>query len=170
MKEKARGNFVKWLCLVLILCVIFALSPFKRASGMTFDTRAQPAVERPVVSLPVPHSPPQVVIKKPVLRVKAEGGIRGYDPKRCVSFVKYKTGYSKSVGNARDWPRAAIQEPAQGGVIILLYPSDKRGHVAYIAEVKENSLIIEDTNYSPGRYTKREIPLNYPFIIGYGEI
>lgn len=94
---------------------------------------------------------------------------KGYNPCSCVSFIKYRTGYTASVGNARNWPINAT-EPQVGAVVVMdgkNHDGTHTGHVALITAVSGDTLTIEDTNYKKCQYTKRVINTNDPLILGY---
>ncbi len=92
---------------------------------------------------------------------------RPYNKCSCVSFVKAKIGYGKSVGAARNFPINS-QEAKYGNVVIL--NESKYGHVAIVKEVKENTIVISEANYHPCQVGTREIAKNYSKIKGFYEI
>lgn len=93
-----------------------------------------------------------------------------FDPRNCVDFVKYKTGYDQSIGGwAKYWPTNS-EVPTIGGVIVLSgldFQGRNTGHVALIVEVGTDYLIVEDVNYKQGLYTKRLIPKYPKNLIGF---
>ena len=109
-------------------------------------------------------------VDKPVKQANSNNTGKGkYNPCSCVSFIKYRTGYTASVGNARNWPINAT-EPQVGAVVVMdgkNHDGSHTGHVALITAVSGDTLTIEDTNYKKCQYTKRVINTNDPLILGY---
>ena len=90
----------------------------------------------------------------------------GYDPCSCVSFVKFVTGYTEPVGNARNWPKV-LSLPFVGGVVIT--NESPAGHVAVIThvDIDNETITIVETNYKPCQKGTRELNINSPKILGY---
>lgn len=82
----------------------------------------------------------------------------------CVLFAKSLTGYSKLVGNARNWPRNT-KVPIVGGVVVT--NESRAGHVAVITAVHSDSIEVVEANYSRCRKSSRTISLNSSVILGY---
>lgn len=83
----------------------------------------------------------------------------------CVALAKAVTGYSGVIGYAYNWPINTM-EPAVGEVVVL--QEGKFGHVAIIIDIKDNSLLLYESNYIPGKITdNREISIHSPDIVGY---
>ena len=87
------------------------------------------------------------------------------DGYNCVQFVKKKrpdigTGYGSLVEKLS---KATIKEPKRG--LIGITPEGWSGHLVYVLEVKEKTIIVEESNYKRGFITKREIPKS--LVIGY---
>jgi hypothetical protein len=83
----------------------------------------------------------------------------------CVIFAKLITDFQQIVGYAKNWP-INTSSPEIGGVVIT-NENPKWGHVAVIKEIKENSIIVDETNYKPCAKTTRELSLNDPAILGF---
>ncbi len=97
------------------------------------------------------------LVKKLTKKVK-------FDPCSCVSYAKSVTGYSTSVGAAKNWPITS-QWPTVGAVVVL--SESWAGHVAVVRAVKDNTIVIDETNYIPCQKGAREIEIDSPEIKGY---
>jgi len=89
-----------------------------------------------------------------------------YNPCSCVSYIKSLTGFTQSIGYARNWPvNSKIPTP---GAVIITYES-RAGHVAIVDHADANWVYIQsEANYSRCRVTyTRKLPLNSPLIKGY---
>lgn len=87
-----------------------------------------------------------------------------FNPYSCVSYAKSLTGFSQSVGAARNWPRN-VSEAVVGGVVVT--NEGPYGHVAVITRVWVNTFEVTEANYVAGKVTTREINKNNQAIIGY---
>jgi len=88
----------------------------------------------------------------------------GYNPCSCVSFAKYKTGYTASVGNARNWP---VNTTTQIGAVVVTYES-AAGHVGIVTDVQDGYIIISEANYSRCKVTHgRRLPVGSNLIKGF---
>lgn len=103
-----------------------------------------------------PHGPFQEVKKPTIKRTKGNCS--------CVLFVKAQTGYSRTVGAARNWP-VNSDSPKVGGVVVT--KESKTGHVAFITAVRENDFDVIEANYSRCKVSSRTIKLNNPLIKGF---
>lgn len=82
----------------------------------------------------------------------------------CVTFAKSLTGYTKTVGAARNWPKNS-KVPVVGGVVIT--NESGLGHVGYITAVRDGEFDIIEANYSRCRKGVRTLKINNPVILGY---
>jgi hypothetical protein len=82
----------------------------------------------------------------------------------CVLFAKSLTGYTKTVGNARNWTKNS-KVPVVGGVVIT--NESRAGHVAVITAVRDGEFDIVEANYSRCRKGVRTLKINNPVILGY---
>jgi surface antigen len=84
----------------------------------------------------------------------------------CVLYVKAKTGFSKPVGNARNFPTNSSTPSA--GAIIVTYES-AAGHVGIVSHWDDTYVYLEsEANYSRCKITRgRAIPINSKIIKGY---
>lgn len=82
----------------------------------------------------------------------------------CVIFAKQRTGFTQSVGAARNWPRNS-SVPVVGGVVITR--ESYAGHVAVITAVRETDFDVIEANYVHGRVSTRTISIDSRVIIGY---
>lgn len=89
-----------------------------------------------------------------------------YNPCSCVSFVKSQTGYSQSVGNAKNWP-VNSKVPVPNSVIVTYESS--AGHVAIVSHSDDQYVYIKaEANYSRCKVTGlRKLPLNSKVIKGF---
>jgi hypothetical protein len=84
----------------------------------------------------------------------------------CVNYVKALTGFSQSIGYARNWPINS-STPFVGAVVVT--SEGPYGHVAVITAITEDGfLILDEANYSPCRHTTgRHLSVDSPLILGY---
>ncbi len=83
----------------------------------------------------------------------------------CVNYVKALTGFRTSIGMAKYWPRNSVA--ATVGAVVITNES-RYGHVAFIAGIEGNELILSEANYSRCRKTNgRRLNISAPSIIGY---
>ena len=82
----------------------------------------------------------------------------------CVIFSKAMTGYTQSVGAARNWPKNS-SIPVVGGVVIT--NESRAGHVAVITAVYPDRIEVIEANYSRCRKSTRTILLSSPVILGF---
>lgn len=87
-----------------------------------------------------------------------------FNPCSCVSYAKYRTTYSQTVGNAINWPKNS-SVPVEGGIVITNESS--RGHVAYIEKVYIDEIQVIEANYHSCQVSRRTIKLDNPVILGY---
>jgi len=92
-------------------------------------------------------------------QIKPSGGFCS-----CVLFAKSLTGYSKLVGNARNWTKNS-KVPVVGGVVIT--NESRAGHVAVITAIRDGEFDVVEANYSRCRKGVRTIKLTNPAILGY---
>lgn len=90
----------------------------------------------------------------------------GYNPCSCVSWAKYKTGFSQSIGAAHNWPVNSDQ-PAEGAVIIT-YESGL-GHVGIVSHWDDTYVYLgSEANFTRCRISYgRKLPINSKVIKGY---
>lgn len=119
-----------------------------------------------------PFKPKNYTPPKPPTQVKA-GNTQavgkvptGYSSCSCVSYAKYKTGFTQSVGKARNWPTNS-DTPSEGAVIITYESS--LGHVGIVSHWDATNVYLEsEANYSRCKMTYgRAIPIDSPLIKGY---
>lgn len=131
------------------------------------------AFDRTINSIPYgPFRPSEYTPPKPPTRAKARntktvGKVpTGYSSCSCVSYAKYKTGFTKSIGAARNWPINS-NTPAKGAVIVT-YES-ALGHVGVVSHWDASYVYLEsEANYSRCKMTYgRKIPVNSKLIKGY---
>ena len=82
----------------------------------------------------------------------------------CVNYVKFRVGDTSIWGSA-----ARVQAydlVPKAGMIVLTYEGIW-GHAAYIELVKDGLLYVSETNYYPGQYSERTIPVDSPLIRGF---
>ncbi|MFZ4858974.1 MAG: CHAP domain-containing protein [Desulfuromonadaceae bacterium] len=72
---------------------------------------------------------------------------------QCVAYCKAKTGFSKNVGDAKNWPTNS-SKPVKGGVVVLKIGSF--GHVAYIESVDEKKKTFKVSQYNNGSLLCKE--------------
>lgn len=85
----------------------------------------------------------------------------------CVIFVKSITGYTGSVGAAKNWPINS-NVPVVGGVIVFKGTIDNPyGHVAYIEGIEGNIIHIYQSNYDRCRINRDTVDLSDPGIKGF---
>ncbi len=138
-----------------MLCIVF---PNRVVSQTTWNEELQPTGIVYLVSDPaVADDLYQKWLKTPKL---------GFNAYSCVSYVKSLTGYTNSVGNARNWPRN-IDYPVVGGVAIT--NESISGHVMFITRVWADTFEVTEANYVAGKVTTRELNKNNPQILGYWE-
>lgn len=116
---------------------------------------------------PSNYTPPKPTPQVKVRNTQAVGKVpTGYSSCSCVSYAKYKTGFTQSIGNARNWPTNSDQ-PSIGAVIVT-YES-ARGHVGIVSHWDASYVYLEsEANYASCRMTYgRKIPINSPLIKGY---
>lgn len=82
----------------------------------------------------------------------------------CVIYAKALTGYSQSVGNARNWPKNS-PVPVVGGIVIT--NESRVGHVGVITSVNGNEFTITEANYSRCKKGIRTLNVSNPSILGY---
>lgn len=87
----------------------------------------------------------------------------------CVLAVKRLTGFTQSVGYAKNWPRNT-DTPQVGGVVITNESSSgtyKTGHVAYISVIQDDVITLDEWNYVRCKHTTRTIKVGDKRIIGF---
>lgn len=82
----------------------------------------------------------------------------------CVLYAKSQTGFTQSVGNARNWPKNS-KTPMVGGVVVT--NESRAGHVAIITKIEDSLLFIQEANYSRCKLSSRTINVRDPRIIGF---
>lgn len=138
------------------------------------EAKTEPLVfDRTINTIPYgPFRPSDYTPPKPPARVKARntqavGKVpTGYSSCSCVSYAKYKTGFTKSVGAARNWP-VNSDKPAVGAVIVTYESSI--GHVGIISHWDASYVYLEsEANYASCQVTYgRKTPIGSPLIKGY---
>lgn len=119
-------------------------------------------------NVPYVPSPPSLAKPKPKQKEKNTSGYSG--PCQCVSYARYKTGFSDSFGPkgqegyAKYWPNNS-DIPIVGGVVIT--GESGAGHVAYIADIQGQTIYTEEWHYGGCFLTKRTLNINSPLIKGY---
>lgn len=90
----------------------------------------------------------------------------GYNPCSCVSYAKFKTGFTQSIGKARNWPTNS-DTPSRGAVIVTYESS--AGHVGIVSHWDDTYVYLEsEANYSRCKMTYgRKIAINSSIIKGY---
>ena len=147
-------------CLLALLGWMIPAHNTQAQEVLVFNTnqKTKPIILSSVLKVNGPYT---TEIRRPV---KQSGRYIPNNACSCVLFVKAKTGFTQSVGAARNWPINS-QSPLPGGVVITRESS--LGHVAYILEVNADSIVVIEGNYSHCKVTTRTIPLNSPIIKGY---
>ena len=156
--------------LLLTLVAGYYLMPIQ-AKAQT----ATPLVFDRQIELTLPHGPfrptgYQPPKPKPQVKVTASQAKRGvptgYNACSCVSYAKYKTGFTQSIGAARNWP-VNSQIPTKGAVIVT-YES-RLGHVGIVSHWDDTYVYLEsEANYSRCKMTYgRKILLTSKIIKGY---
>ena len=85
----------------------------------------------------------------------------------CVLFSKRLTGFTQSVGYAKNWPKNS-EVPVIGGVVITSESSGfNTGHVAVISEINGDTLTLLEANFERCKHTTRKIKTNDKVILGY---
>lgn len=82
----------------------------------------------------------------------------------CVAFVKGITGFSETVGKAKNWPHNATL-PQIGGVVITNESS--AGHVAYIKTIVGNIMTLTEANFTPCQKDERKMVIDDSKILGF---
>lgn len=88
-----------------------------------------------------------------------------YNPSSCVSYAKYRRPDQAFVWIAPKYVESYKIEPAPG--LLVITSEGPVGHVAYVESVSETTLFVSEANYKPGLVTRREIPRDSPYIVGY---
>lgn len=84
---------------------------------------------------------------------------------QCVVWAKAQVGFTKSIGNARNWPDLT-KIPAVGSVVITR--ESPLGHAGIVTGIENGDLIISEKNFVPCTVTHgRRLPVDSPLIIGY---
>jgi hypothetical protein len=82
----------------------------------------------------------------------------------CVEYVKTKKSVPQGLGTlSQKKSHIRTTKPEKG--LVGVTAEGPIGHMVFIEEVKENSLIISDSNYRHGYVTWREIPKD--LVLGY---
>jgi len=85
----------------------------------------------------------------------------------CVLFAKRLTGFTQSVGYAKNWPRNT-ETPQVGGVVITSESSGyNTGHVAVISAIEGDTLTLQEANFERCKHTSRKIKVDDKIILGY---
>lgn len=93
-----------------------------------------------------------------------------YDPCRCVTYARYRTGFREPIGTgkelgwAKHWPINS-DKPVVGGVVIT--DQSKYGHTAYIEVVESDSFSVSHVNYGKCGLFRTTYKLNDSRIIGF---
>lgn len=83
----------------------------------------------------------------------------------CVLTAKAWTGYSRSIGVARNWERNS-DVPVIGGVLIENLTN--AGHVSMIIGLTNEGIVVKEGNYKRCSLTEgRVVPYDSPTIIGF---
>lgn len=83
----------------------------------------------------------------------------------CVLWVKAQVPFTRSVGNARNWP-VTSKVPSVGAVVVT-YES-RPGHVALVTGIEGDFLILSEANYSRCRVTHgRRLNIHSSLIKGF---
>lgn len=152
--------------LLLTLVSGYYLYPFRA------EAKTEPLVfDRTINTIPYgpyrPSEPPKPTPQVKARNTQAVGTVpTGYSRCSCVSYAKFKTGFTKSIGAARNWPVNSDQ-PSIGAVIVT-YES-ALGHVGIVSHWDATYVYLEsEANYSRCRMTYgRKIPIGSPLIKGY---
>jgi hypothetical protein len=89
--------------------------------------------------------------------------IDGYNPGTCVLYAQKRGLRLKGFGAAKNYPTNA-SEPVIGGFVKT--SESKLGHIAYVAGIDGDSIIIQESNYRE-YLTQRTLKINDPRIVGY---
>lgn len=84
--------------------------------------------------------------------------------RNCVYFVRAKKSLPRPMGSLSDKKRAINSKQPEVGAVAITREGPV-GHVAIVVEVLEDTIIIEEGNYSRGYRTLRMIPKSLP--LGY---
>jgi hypothetical protein len=147
--------------------VWWVLPTSKIASAQEFPI--DPGLNKPLIVhrpykdefTPPPKPQPPVKSKNTIRNVP---GVSSGRDCSCVLFVKSKTGFSRSIGYARNWPKNTTA-PQVGGVVIT--NESRAGHVAYITGLNSESIEVIEANYVKCKVSTRTIPLNSKIIMGF---
>lgn len=83
----------------------------------------------------------------------------------CVSYVRlYRPDIPSK--NAHEF-RAATSTPFVGAVALMRYPASGVYHLAYVNEVRENTVILMHANVIPCEESVEEMHINNERILGY---
>ena len=139
---------------------------------------------------PKPTTPKKPVVPKDKSKIGGAGPIEDVTPEPdivddgtghtfpkgyCTWYVAQRLGSKVQWGgNAKAWIAnskaygAVVDRDPAPGTILVTNESRKYGHVAYVEEVTETSVIVTEMNYEKfGKVDRREIPLNSSVIKGF---
>ncbi len=135
----------------------------KHAKGDSFIPPELPVVEDVIIENGALVANPAVTdqlykdwVKEQELKKK-----RGSSYCSCVLYAKSLTGYSQSVGAARNWPKNS-PVPVVGGVVVT--NESRIGHVGVILSIDGDSITITEANYYRCKKSTRTILLSSPVI------
>ena len=150
-------------------------------------TMPEPPKPKPT---PKPTTPKKPVVPKDTSKIGGAGPIEDVTPEPdivddgtghtfpkgyCTWYVAQRLGSKVQLGgNAKAWIAnskaygAVVDRDPAPGTILVTNESRKYGHVAYVEEVTETSVIVTEMNYEKfGKVDRREIPLNSSVIKGF---
>jgi len=130
--------------------------------------------------IPGGKMPSQVASQdKPAVRISKSSPFKNYYPwGYCTWWVAHKRPIPRYWGNAIDWLKSAKRDgfkvcegstcPPKVGAVISLRTSHPLGHVAYVEQVKGDTLVISEMNYCKfGRMNWRRLKVGDSRIRGY---
>jgi len=147
-----------WVLLAFGISLLVALAPRKTTSS-TITYEKQSTIE---YFLEPDYEASERLYQEWLRKNKQKGS---FDPCSCVSYARWKTGINVgSIIKAKNHP-VNSDVPIVGGYVII-YES-YAGHIAVITEIFNDTIIVEEYNYSPCNYSTREIRKNSSLIKGY---
>jgi surface antigen len=137
--------------------ILLMVIPLQLNSGKQTQTTIRDTYVVAVRTMPEPL-PIEVKSKSGYQIIEKASSKYGYN---CVSYVSSKVQTPRGLGSlAQKKSHIKTTVPAEGSVAVL--NEGPVGHVAIVEEIRGDQLIISETNFIHGFYTKRAISINRP--------
>ena len=116
-------------------------------------------------AIPVLASQTEITYDSPYIVATNSPVAEDYDPYSCISYGKWRV----HVPQTTKWGNASEIAPnAQNAIVgAFVLTNEGNGHIAYIEALEGDLMLISETNYVPGEYSTRSIPIDDPRIKGY---